>query len=111
MEITDVKVSPVNEERLKACVTIFLDNAFLVRDVKVIHGNTGYFVAMPSKKRKDGTYRDVAHPINSETRKMIESVILDAYWKEMGEDKKEAASEDTQPESVTAAESSEESSI
>ncbi len=91
MEITDVKVSPVNEERLKAYVTIILDNCFLVRDVKVIHGNSGFFVAMPSKKRKDGTYRDVAHPINSETRKMMESTILDSYWKLMGEEGKEQA--------------------
>jgi stage V sporulation protein G len=89
MEITDVKVSPVNEERLKAYVTIILDNCFLVRDVKVIQGNSGFFVAMPSKKRKDGTYRDVAHPINSETRKMMESVILDSYWKLVGEEDKE----------------------
>jgi stage V sporulation protein G len=88
MEITDVKVSPVSEDRLKAYVTVILDNCFLIRDIKVIHGNTGYFVAMPSKKRKDGTYRDIAHPINSETRKTMESVILDAYWKEVGEDKK-----------------------
>ena len=85
MQITDVKVFPVNEERLKAYVTIIIDNCFLVREIKVINGNSGYFVAMPSKKRKDGTYRDLAHPINQETRDMMEKVILDAYWKRIEE--------------------------
>ena len=79
MEITDVKVFPVNEERLKAYVTIVLDNAFLVRDLKVIQGPNGIFVAMPSKKRKDGTYKDLAHPINVETRRKMEAVIMEAY--------------------------------
>ena len=85
MQITDIKVFPVNEERLKAYVTIIIDNCFLVREIKVINGNSGYFVAMPSKKRKDGTYRDLAHPINQETRDMLEKAILDAYWKRMEE--------------------------
>ncbi len=89
MQITDVKVFPVNEERLKAYVTIIIDNCFLVREIKVINGNSGYFVAMPSKKRKDGTYRDLAHPINQETRDMMEKVILDAYWKRIEEMKVE----------------------
>ena len=88
MEITDVKVFPVNEERLKAYVTIIIDNCFLVREIKVINGNSGYFVAMPSKKRKDGTYRDLAHPINQETRDLLEKVILDAYWKRVKEEEK-----------------------
>jgi len=81
MQITDVKVFPVNEDRLKAYVTIILDNCFLIREIKVINGNSGYFVAMPSKKRKDGTYRDIAHPINQETRDIMEKTVLDAYWK------------------------------
>ena len=81
MQITDVKVFPVNEDRLKAYVTIILDDCFLIREIKVINGNSGYFVAMPSKKRKDGTYRDIAHPINQETRDLMEKTILDAYWK------------------------------
>ena len=85
MQITDIKVFPVNEERLKAYVTIIIDNCFLVREIKVVNGNSGYFVAMPSKKRKDGTYRDLAHPINQETRDMLEKAILDAYWKRMEE--------------------------
>ena len=89
MDITDVKVFPVDEERLKAYVTIIIDNCFLIREIKVINGNSGYFVAMPSKKRKDGTYRDLAHPINQETRDLLEKTILDAYWKRMEEMKKE----------------------
>jgi len=82
MQITEVKVFPVNEERLKAYVTITLDNCFIVRDLKVIDGNNGLFVAMPSKKRKDGTFRDIAHPLNSECREAMESAILAAYRNE-----------------------------
>jgi stage V sporulation protein G len=76
MDITEVRVFPVNEERLKAYVTITLDNCFVVRDLKVINGNTGLFVAMPAKRRKDGTFKDIAHPLNSETRERMEKVIL-----------------------------------
>lgn len=82
MNITDVKVFPVDEEKLKAYATITFENCFIVRDLKVISGNKGYFIAMPSKKRKDGTFRDVAHPLNSETRKMIEDAVLEVYEKE-----------------------------
>ncbi|MBN2720714.1 MAG: septation regulator SpoVG [Proteobacteria bacterium] len=82
MKITDVKVFPVNEDKLKAYATITFDNSFIVRDLKVISGNKGFFIAMPSKKRKDGTFRDVAHPLNSETRKMIEDSVLEVYKKE-----------------------------
>jgi stage V sporulation protein G len=82
MKITDVKVFPVDEEKLKAYATITFDNCFIVRDLKVISGNKGYFIAMPSKKRKDGTFRDVAHPLNSETRKMIEDAVLEVYESE-----------------------------
>jgi stage V sporulation protein G len=82
MKITDVKVFPVDEDKLKAYATITFENCFIVRDLKVISGNKGYFIAMPSKKRKDGTFRDVAHPLNSETRKMIEDAVLEVYEKE-----------------------------
>ena len=68
MEITDIRVFPVHEEKLKAYVTITLDNCFVIRDLKIIHGNTGLFIAMPAKRRKDGTYRDIAHPLNAVTR-------------------------------------------
>ena len=79
MEVTEVKVFPVEEDKLKAYVTITLDDCFVVRDLKVIRGTSGLFVSMPSKKRRDGTYKDVAHPLNSETRKMIEERIIAAY--------------------------------
>ena len=83
MDVTEVRVFPAEEDRLKAYVTITFDNCFVVRDLKVIDGNKGLFVAMPSKKRKDGTYRDMAHPLNNETRHMIESRVLEEYRKEM----------------------------
>src|SRR5580693_8775838 len=83
MDITDVKVFPVDEDKLKAYVTITLDACFVVRDLKVINGNTGLFVAMPAKRRKDGTFKDIAHPLNSETRERMEKVILAEYEREM----------------------------
>ncbi|MBX3020013.1 MAG: septation regulator SpoVG [Bdellovibrionaceae bacterium] len=83
MKITEVKVFPVNEERLKAYVSITFDEAFVVRDLKVIQGTTGLFVAMPSKKRKDGQFRDIAHPLNQETRNMIEDAVFAAFEAEL----------------------------
>ncbi len=79
MEITDVRVYPVDEEKLKAYVTVTLDACFVVRDLKVIQGTTGLFVAMPAKRRKDGSFKDVAHPLNAETRERFERAILAAY--------------------------------
>jgi stage V sporulation protein G len=84
MEVTEVRVFPVDEEKLRAYVTITIDNCFVVRDLKVIKGNNGLFVAMPSKKRKDGTFRDTAHPLNNETREMVESKVLAEYEREIG---------------------------
>ncbi|MEK6706308.1 MAG: septation regulator SpoVG [Bdellovibrionota bacterium] len=83
MEITEVKVFTVNEEKLKAYITIILDNCFVVRDLKIIGGNAGLFVAMPSKRRKDGTFKDIAHPLNQATRTTMEKKILDAYLAEI----------------------------
>ncbi len=84
MEVTEVRVFPVgNEERLKAYATITIDNVFLIRDLRVINGNAGLFVAMPSRKMKDGTFKDIAHPLNSETRQMIESKVLSEYEREL----------------------------
>jgi len=80
MEITEVKVFPVTDgEKLKAYATIVFDNAFIIRDLKVIEGLKGLFVSMPSRKRKDGTFRDVVHPLNPETRRMIEERVVAAY--------------------------------
>lgn len=83
MLITEVKVFPVNEDRLKAYVSITIDNVFVVRDLKIIEGTGGLFVAMPSKKRKDGQFKDIAHPLNQETRDMIERMVFEAYEKEI----------------------------
>lgn len=88
MKITEVKVFPVNEERLKAYVTITLDNCFVVRDLKIISGTNGLFVAMPSKKRKDGQFKDIAHPLDPGTRDEMEKAIFEEYEsqiKSMGE--------------------------
>ena len=83
MEVTEVKVFPVDEDRLRAYVTITLDHCFVIRDLKVIKGTSGYFVSMPSKKRKDGTYKDIAHPINSETRRLLEERVIQEYEQTM----------------------------
>ncbi len=85
MEVTEVRVFPVNEEKLRAYVTITLDHCFVVRDLKIIQGANGLFVSMPSKKRKDGSYKDIAHPINNETRRMIEEKIIAHYQKALSE--------------------------
>ncbi len=80
MRITEIKVLPVDgDEKLKAYVSIKLDDCFVVRDMKVIKGTTGYFVAMPAKKMKDGTYRDLVHPLDKPTRDRLEALVLDEY--------------------------------
>lgn len=83
MKVTEVNVFPVNEDRLKAYVTITLDDCFVIRDLKIIRGNGGLFVAMPSKKRKDGQFKDIAHPLNQETREQVERAVFDAYEAEV----------------------------
>ena len=80
MQITDVRVRKVTKEgKMKAVVSITLDNEFVVHDIKVIEGEKGVFVAMPSRKSATGEYRDIAHPINSDTRERIQSIILQKY--------------------------------
>ena len=80
MQITEVRVRKVNKEgKMKAVVSITLDNEFVVHDIKVIEGEKGLFIAMPSRKAADGEYRDIAHPINSETREKIQNIILEKY--------------------------------
>lgn len=80
MKITEVKVYPAQDNgRLKAYATIVFDNDFIVRDLKVIEGNKGLFVSMPSRRRKDGSFRDIVHPLNSETRSTIEQQIIEEY--------------------------------
>ena len=86
MQITDVRVRKVAKEgKLKAVVSITMDEEFVVHDIKVIEGEKGLFIAMPSKKAVDGEYRDIAHPINSETREKIQSIILENYEKVLEE--------------------------
>ena len=80
MQITDVRIRKVAKEgKMKAVVSITIDNEFVVHDIKVIEGEKGLFIAMPSRKAADGEYRDIAHPINSDTRKMIQTLILEQY--------------------------------
>ena len=86
MQITDVRVRKVAKEgKLKAVVSITMDEEFVVHDIKVIEGEKGLFIAMPSKKAVDGEYRDIAHPINSGTREKIQSIILENYEKVLEE--------------------------
>jgi stage V sporulation protein G len=82
MDITDVRIFPVEEKKVKAYASVVFDNCFIVRDIKVINGDTKLFVAMPSRKMKDGSYRDIVHPINSNTRHSIELSVIEAYNKE-----------------------------
>ena len=80
MNITDVRVRQVVKEgKMKAVVSITIDNEFVVHDIKIIEGEQGYFIAMPSRKSGDGEYRDIAHPINSVTRDKIQKIILEKY--------------------------------
>ena len=87
MNITDVRVRKVTKEgKMKAVVSITIDDVFVIHDIKVIEGEKGMFIAMPSRKAADGEYRDIAHPINSETREKIQQLILDSYEKSLNED-------------------------
>ena len=92
MQITDVRVRKVaaKEGKLKAVVSITIDNEFVVHDIKVIEGEKGLFIAMPSRRASDGEYRDTAHPINSETRERLQKLILEKFEAAMAEDAEEA---------------------
>ena len=80
MRVTDVRVRRVEKEgKMKAIVSITMDNEFVIHDIKVIEGEKGLFIAMPSRRSADGEYRDIAHPINSGTREMIQNTILEKY--------------------------------
>jgi stage V sporulation protein G len=95
MEITEVKVFPIQEEKLKAFVSIVFDQCFMVNDIKIIQGRDGLFISMPSRKKKNGEFKDVAHPLNNETRRMIEDKVLGEYERilnERGERMPQAAS-------------------
>jgi stage V sporulation protein G len=85
MEITEVKVFPIQEEKLKAFVSIVFDQCFMVNDIKIIQGRDGLFISMPSRKKKNGEFKDVAHPLNNETRRMIEEKVLGEYERILAE--------------------------
>ena len=87
MQITDVRVRKVvaKEGKLKAVVSITIDDEFVVHDIKVIEGEKGLFIAMPSKRTADGEFRDIAHPINSDTRESLQKLILESYERSLSE--------------------------
>jgi len=85
MEISEVKVFPIQEEKLKAFVSIVFDHCFMVNDIKIIQGRDGLFISMPSRKKKNGEFKDVAHPLNNETRRMIETKVLAEYERVLAE--------------------------
>lgn len=105
MNITEVRVTLRNEEKLKAFASVTFDNEFVVRGLKVISGKQGYFVSMPSRKRPDGSYQDIAHPINNEMRRKIEEMVLDTYESELN---KAGGSVEIKPEQEKAKEESSE---
>ena len=95
MKITEIRISLRDDNKLKAFASITLDNCFVIRGLKIIEGAKGVFVAMPSRKRPDGTYQDIAHPINNETRDWMEGLIIDAYREELANAETEAGIEIT----------------
>ena len=87
MNITDVRVRKMTKEgKMKAVVSITIDDEFVVHDIKVVEGEKGLFIAMPSRKAADGEYRDIAHPINSETREKVQNIILEKYSEVLDEE-------------------------
>jgi stage V sporulation protein G len=80
MEITEVNISLRHEDKLKGFVTITFDDRFVIRGLKIIEGTKGYFIAMPSRKRKDGLFVDIAHPITNDFRVEMERIVLSKYW-------------------------------
>ena len=95
MNITDVRVRRVAKEgKMKAVVSITIDEEFVVHDIKVIEGEKGLFIAMPSRKATDGEYRDIANPINSATRERIQNIILEKYEQVLAEEPLEEAAEE-----------------
>ena len=83
MDITEVRVVLKNEPKLKAFASITFDDCFVIRGLKIISGAEGYFVSMPSRRRRNGTFQDLAHPINNDMRKKIEDSVLDAFETEL----------------------------
>jgi len=86
MEITEINISLRNEDKLKAFVNVTFDDTFVVRGMKIIKGSSGYFISMPSRKMPDGSYRDIAHPIQNEFRHYLEKHVLAAYQKSLNQE-------------------------
>ncbi|MBU8921927.1 MAG: septation regulator SpoVG [Bacteroidales bacterium] len=97
MEITEIRISLRDDNKLKAFASITLDNCFVIRGLKVIEGAKGTFVAMPSRKRPDGTYQDIAHPINNSTRDWMEEQIVQAFEREVDKVQTESGLEVAEP--------------
>lgn len=88
MLVTDVRIRKITKEgKMKAVVSITLDEEFVIHDIKIIEGEQGFFIAMPSRRTSDGEYRDIAHPINSETRMKVQDIILKKYQMVLEEDR------------------------
>jgi stage V sporulation protein G len=83
VEITEIRVTLRDEEKLRGFANVTFDNAFVIRGMKIIQGNNGYFVSMPSRKRPDGTHQDIAHPVNRDMRNALEKAVLEAYENEL----------------------------
>jgi len=98
MEITEVKITLRDEPKLKAFANVTFDNEFVVRGIKVIEGQNGLFIAMPSRKGKDGQYRDIAHPINNEMRERLERAVIDEYNKSLTQATTDTAQEEKEQE-------------
>lgn len=93
MEITEIRIHLRNEDRLKAFATVTFDNTFVVHNMKVVNGNKGLIVCMPSRKIKDGTYKDIAHPITNEFRSKLEEAVIGEYNKALKAEGNKAAAE------------------
>ncbi len=90
MQITDIKVRKINAEgRMKAVVSVTFDDCFVVHDIKVIEGQEKLFIAMPSRKTPDGEFKDIAHPINADTRELLQNMILASYEESLNEETEE----------------------
>lgn len=99
LEITGITIRPytAGDDKLKAFASIILNNAFIIKDLKIIEGNNGRFVAMPSRRGKDGIFRDVAHPLNQETREVVERAVLSAYEQQKAAGFPDASYADDEP--------------
>lgn len=86
MEITEVKVFPVRDKKLRAFASIVIDGSFMVNDIKVIQGKDGFFISMPSRRKKNGRFKDIAHPLNQQTRQVLEDKIIGEYRRVAGEE-------------------------